>query len=160
MLLIGYGNPGRGDDGLGPAFAERIERARLPGVEVSIDYQLTVDHVLPERVVVADAEIGLDAPFRLRPLAPAATGTLTSHCLSPGEVLALARLLYGRAPETHVLGIAGTEFGEIREGLSARANRPQATSDVAESLGLHPNTVRPHLDRTPSTEGDQQIRGS
>ena len=29
----------------------------------------------------------------------------------------------------------------------ARATRPLSTSDVAEVLGLHPNTVRPHLER-------------
>ena len=29
----------------------------------------------------------------------------------------------------------------------ARSTRPLATSDIAEALGLHPNTVRPHLDR-------------
>src|SRR6187397_1254602 len=29
----------------------------------------------------------------------------------------------------------------------ARAPSPLATAQIAESLGLHPNTVRPHLDR-------------
>lgn len=29
----------------------------------------------------------------------------------------------------------------------ARASIPRSTSDVAEALGLHPNTVRPHLER-------------
>jgi predicted ArsR family transcriptional regulator len=29
----------------------------------------------------------------------------------------------------------------------ARAARPLTTSEIAESLGLHPNTVRPHLER-------------
>lgn len=29
----------------------------------------------------------------------------------------------------------------------ARSPRPLSTADVAESLGLHPNTVRPHLER-------------
>jgi predicted ArsR family transcriptional regulator len=29
----------------------------------------------------------------------------------------------------------------------ARASTPRSTSDVAEALGLHPNTVRPHLER-------------
>ncbi len=29
----------------------------------------------------------------------------------------------------------------------ARAPAPRATADIAESLGLHPNTVRPHLER-------------
>ncbi|MEA2901854.1 MAG: hypothetical protein QOH36_1741 [Actinomycetota bacterium] len=29
----------------------------------------------------------------------------------------------------------------------ARAGSPRSTADIAESLGLHPNTVRPHLER-------------
>ena len=29
----------------------------------------------------------------------------------------------------------------------ARSSLPRSTSDVAETLGLHPNTVRPHLER-------------
>ncbi len=29
----------------------------------------------------------------------------------------------------------------------ARAGSPRTTADIAESLGLHPNTVRPHLER-------------
>ncbi len=29
----------------------------------------------------------------------------------------------------------------------ARSSRPQTTADIAESLNLHPNTVRPHLER-------------
>jgi predicted ArsR family transcriptional regulator len=29
----------------------------------------------------------------------------------------------------------------------ARAQSPRSTSDIAEALGLHPNTVRPHLER-------------
>src|SRR5919202_3385845 len=29
----------------------------------------------------------------------------------------------------------------------ARSQSPRSTSDIAETLGLHPNTVRPHLER-------------
>ena len=29
----------------------------------------------------------------------------------------------------------------------ARASRPLSTGDIADALELHPNTVRPHLDR-------------
>jgi predicted ArsR family transcriptional regulator len=29
----------------------------------------------------------------------------------------------------------------------ARAQSPRSTADIAESLGLHPNTIRPHLER-------------
>ena len=36
MLLLGYGNPGRLDDGLGPALAAQVERLALPGVTVRV----------------------------------------------------------------------------------------------------------------------------
>ncbi|MYM57214.1 hydrogenase maturation protease [Thalassovita mangrovi] len=122
MLLIGYGNPGRGDDGLGPAFAERIERAGLPGVTVMVDYQLTVEHAFDVagagQVVFADALIGGAGAFRFTEAAPATDADITSHSLSPEAVLTLARTLYDAAPEAHVMGITGQDFGEVREGLS------------------------------------------
>lgn len=127
MLLIGYGNPGRGDDGLGPAFAARIEAEGLPGVTVMIDYHLTVEHALDVaaagRVVFADALIGGDGAFRFAPAQPAADADISSHSLTPEAVLGLARTLYGAAPQAHVMGIAGQAFGEVREGLSAAAQR-------------------------------------
>ena len=43
ILLIGFGNPGRLDDGLGPALADAIEKLALPGVTVESNYQLTVE---------------------------------------------------------------------------------------------------------------------
>jgi DNA-binding response OmpR family regulator len=43
VLVIGYGNPGRLDDGLGPALAETLQRLDLPGVTVDADYQLTAE---------------------------------------------------------------------------------------------------------------------
>lgn len=125
MLLIGYGNPGRGDDGLGPAFAERIEQAGLSGVTVMVDYQLTVEHAFDVaeagQVVFADALIGGDGPFRFAPAHPVIDADITSHNLSPEAVLTLARTLYDATPEAHVMGIAGQAFGEVREGLSGPA---------------------------------------
>ena len=43
ILVIGYGNPGRLDDGLGPAVASAMEEFNLPGVSVDSNYQLTVE---------------------------------------------------------------------------------------------------------------------
>lgn len=126
-LLIGYGNPGRGDDGLGPAFARRIAALNLPGLGIEIDYQLTVDHALmisgAERVVFADAALDAEAPFYFRPVDPAAGGSLGSHSVSPDDAVALARLLFGAAPQGFVLGLRGAAFGEMAEGLSAEAER-------------------------------------
>ncbi len=125
ILLIGYGNPGRGDDGLGPALAARVEALNLPGVTVEIDYQLTVDHAAliaaHEMVIFADAAIGLDAPFRLAPLDPGQPQALGSHQVSPEAALHLAGLLYGATPPGWMLAIAGRDFGAVHEGLGAAA---------------------------------------
>ena len=43
ILLIGFGNPARADDGLGPALAEEIESKNIPDVTVETDYQLTIE---------------------------------------------------------------------------------------------------------------------
>lgn len=128
VLLIGYGNPGRGDDGLGPALAARIEARALPGVTVDIDYQLTVDHAAliagQDVVVFADAMMGLDRPFQLTPVEGTAEA-LGSHQVSPQAALTLAGLLFGQTPPGWVLAISGQDFGEVKEGLS-----PQATANL------------------------------
>jgi hydrogenase maturation protease len=125
ILVIGYGNPGRGDDGLGPALAAEIEALGLAGVTVDSDYQLTVDHAPliagHDLVVFADAMIGLDGPFRLSQIARTQPETLGSHQVSPEAALALAKLLFGHAPPGWILAIAGEEFGEVKEGLSPQA---------------------------------------
>lgn len=128
ILVIGYGNPGRGDDGLGPALAAAIDALGLAGVTVDSDYQLTVDHAPMiadhDFVVFADAMIGLEQPFRLSPIPQSQPDTLGSHQVSPEAALALAGLLFGHAPPGWILAISGQEFGEVKEGLSppARAN--------------------------------------
>jgi hydrogenase maturation protease len=125
ILLIGYGNPGRGDDGLGPALAAAIDAMGLAGVTVDIDYQLTVDHAAMiaahDVVVFADAMIGLADPYRFSKVGTAPPETLGSHQVSPEAAMALAGLLFGRAPPGWILAMAGDAYGEIREGLSARA---------------------------------------
>lgn len=127
MLLIGYGNQGRGDDGLGPAFAERIARKNLPMLMVDADYQLTVDHALAiagvDCVVFADAMIGAAEPFRFERLQAGEVGDIASHSLMPAAVLMLAQTLYGHRPDAYVLGISGSVFGDVREGLSEVALR-------------------------------------
>lgn len=136
-LLIGYGNPGRGDDGLGPAFAGRIADLAVAGVEVLIDYQLKVEHALlvarAPQVVFVDAQMGGAAPFSFAPLSPAQNGDVTSHSLPPAAVLTLAQTLYGAAPAAFILGIAGAEFGRVHEGLSAVATH---NLDLAEAFFL------------------------
>jgi hydrogenase maturation protease len=126
LLVIGYGNPGRRDDGLGPAFADAVAALDLPGVQVEVDYQLNVEDAAAaaasRRVLFVDADCAGLEPFAVRRLAPAAaTASFSTHSVQPEAVLALAKDLFGAEPETWLLGIRGYEFNEFGEGLSARA---------------------------------------
>jgi len=125
VLLIGYGNPGRCDDGLGPLLAAALEARRIPGLTVESDYQLTVedaDAVTRHDVVVfADAAVTGDEPYCFSRVHPGGSPGFSSHSVEPSEVLALAETLFNTAPKAYVLSIRGYEFDEFREGLSERA---------------------------------------
>lgn len=125
MLLIGYGNPGRGDDGLGPALVERLRTLDLPGLALDSDYQLTpemaADLVAHDRVVFADATLEPLSQPRLMRIAPRSPARFTSHGLDPAEVFYLAQNLFAAESEVFVLAIPGTDFGRFHEGLSERA---------------------------------------
>jgi len=125
VLLLCYGNPGRLDDGLGPAFGEVLEREGLPGVTVDIDYQLTVEDAAQaaehDAVVFVDAAVRGREPFFFHSVGPVPGLGFSSHGAEPGAILALAGDLCGRVPEGYALGIHGYEFNEFGETLSPGA---------------------------------------
>ncbi len=139
VLVLGVGNPGREDDGLGPALAARIEALGLPGVDTDANYQLNIEDAEAwsgrDLVVVADAARRLRAPFRFSKLAPAGGAPATSHALGPGAVLALCERLYGRRPDARLLALRGHRWG-VGEGLSAAAasNLEAALAFLADFL--------------------------
>lgn len=139
-LVIGYGNPGRVDDGLGPAFAERIEGAGLAGVRVLSDYQLQVEHAceVAEAAVVlfADASTSGDELVSLRRLLPRQAEGIGSHSLRPETVIAFARDMFGWDGQAYLLGIRGADYNRFAEELSTTgmAALEQAVALVAGAL--------------------------
>lgn len=139
-VVIGYGNPGRLDDGLGPALAEAIEREAIAGVEAMADYQLSAEHaaeIAPHGVVVfADAASAGAGPCFLRRLLPRAAHAFSTHAMRPEAVLALAERTMGWRGEAYLLGIRGYAFNAFGEGLSgpARENLLAATHTLACAL--------------------------
>jgi hydrogenase maturation protease len=129
-LVLGIGNPGRRDDGLGAALVERLAKRRLKGVVCDADYQLNVEDALAcaahDLVVFVDAARGLRRPFAFTRVRPAAGLPALSHALSPGAVLGIAAGLYGKTPDARLLAVRGHSFA-VGEGLTARAE---------ENLGL------------------------
>jgi hydrogenase maturation protease len=133
ILLIGYGNPGRLDDGLGPAFAKAAEEFTPPELMVDSDYQLNVedaDAVAKHEIVVfADADTCGVEPFWIKEIqAGPRQVCFSSHSMTPEGVLALSRDLFHATPKAYLLGIRGYEFNEFGQNLSpgAQANLNEA----------------------------------
>jgi hydrogenase maturation protease len=145
-LVLGYGNPGRQDDGLGPAIAIAIEQLRLPNVTAYDNYQLNIEDAMDvaEHDVVwfVDAAKTGAAPYAVSAIAPVMTIEFTSHIMHPQTVLAIAKLCYGKAPPAFLLGIRGYEF-EFIEALTPGAveNRDAALAMLMESIN-RPKAVR------------------
>ncbi len=139
-LVIGYGNPGRKDDGLGPALAEAVTARGLPGVSVEQNYQLMVEDAARvaehDIVVFADAHRTCDEPFCLIEVEPDPEPTFSTHSVSPGAVLSLAREHFGAKAKAYVLGIRGYDFESFEEGLTdrARINLDQAIEFIGPFL--------------------------
>lgn len=146
ILVIGYGNPGRQDDGLGPAAAAAIESLQAPNVTVIDNYQLAIEDAIDvaahDSVWFVDASRIGDAPCAAERISPEMDISFTSHLLKPQTLLAIARQQFGGSPDAHLLSIRGYEF-DFREGLSpgARENLAAALHLLHRALALSPEAV-------------------
>jgi len=126
ILLIGYGNPGRLDDGLGPAIAEIIEEKKLPNLTVDSDYQLMVEDAATiaehDIVIFADAAVAGTEPFYFKPIEPKNEMSFSSHSAEPEQLVALAQKLFRSEAKCYILGIRGYDFNEFGQKLSEKAS--------------------------------------
>jgi hydrogenase maturation protease len=164
MLVVGYGNTLRGDDGAGPRVAELLAAdPRLAGVEIMQRHQLTpelaADFVGASLVVLIDAretgergEITIrrldgDAEHHTGAVAPAegrstasgsATASAWTHHVDAASLVALARELWGATPAVYVVGI-GVQSMELGDDLSGAVKRalPSAADAVAAIVARH-----------------------
>jgi hydrogenase maturation protease len=129
-LVLGYGNPGRQDDGLGPALANRIEGLGRPGLTTLDAYQLNIEDALDvaEHDVVwfVDAARTGPSPFCVRELSGAVSHEFTSHLVRPEAILALARDGWGRTPKAFLLAIRGYRFAFVERLTTAAARNLRA----------------------------------
>ena len=127
ILVIGYGNPGRGDDGVGHYVIEALRRRLGQAVDLLPLHQLTP--VVAEAVADHDLVIFVDAhtgaygeELRITPLRPEPGPLAFYHHMRPGMVLALAKALYGREPEALMFSIRGYDF-DFGTEISERTRR-------------------------------------
>lgn len=145
VVVLAWGNETRGDDGLGPAMAARIEALGLPHVRVIEDFQLQIEHALDlpghDLVLFIDAGQGTPAPFVFAPAVARRGMTHSSHGLSPEAVLDVFSQVRGvAAPPAFTLCLRGEAF-ELSESLSSPA---QARLEAAMAF-LAPLLAAPSL---------------
>lgn len=121
LLVVGYGNTLRRDDGLGVQLAQILAGRAEPGVEVLVCHQLTPELAEPlSRAAAAlfvDAAVGGPKQVRIRRLKGRAASVGLAHQCDPTFLLALARRVYGVAPPAWLLTLPGEDFG-LGEGFS------------------------------------------
>lgn len=131
LLVLGYGNTLRNDDGVGRRVVEALEALQLPGVQT-----LGCDLLTPELAeplsradVVVFVDAAMDAPkdVLLRPLEPAESAQVMAHAADPRTMLALARDVFGHAPRAWWLTIPVAEIG-IGEEISTLAQEGMANA--------------------------------
>ena len=150
LLILGYGNPLRGDDGVGWHAAQRLlERSAELNADVMSCHQLTPELAeavsRAERVIFIDARVG-PAPgaVEVSEVAAGAPELPTfSHHLDPSTLVALAQRLYGRAPEAWILTVAGESFADTDQlSASVQSSLAELTRQV-ESLALQEKARSP-----------------
>lgn len=130
ILVYGYGNPGRQDDGLGAALVQQLENwlVMLPEIDVDTDcnYQLNIEDAAAiadrDLVIFVDASTDETIPaYRMAAVNPSdARVEFTMHAVSPAFVLDLCRKIHGSCPKTWLLQIRGYTW-DFEERLSAEA---------------------------------------
>lgn len=126
ILIIGIGNSGRADDGLGWAFVEALAQTAFSG-RLAYRYQLQIEDAECIRrhplVVFVDAtEENLPDGFEWRSCPPAGRFNFSTHELSPETIAGLCTHVYEKTPQTYVLAVQGYEWG-LKEGLSKQAQK-------------------------------------
>jgi hydrogenase maturation protease len=143
ILIYGYGNPGRQDDGLGVILSEEIEKwafaEGIPNIQTDSNYQLNLEDAAGiaeyDLVVFADASGENISNFLLEELKPSPAVEFTMHAVSPAFILHLCHQVFEKNPRAYLLHIRGYEW-EFMSGMTdrARSNLEMATIYLKDFL--------------------------
>jgi hydrogenase maturation protease len=128
ILVYGYGNPGREDDGLGIELVKKLEtwskQTGLKGIEFDSNYQLNIEDAETisgkDVVIFADASTEEIDDFIMTEVTGESEATFTTHAASPGYILQLCSDLFGKCPRVYLLHIKGYQW-EFHEKISEKA---------------------------------------
>ena len=126
-LVIGLGNPLRGDDSAGQRAAELLYHCLEPGAaDIRLCHQLTPELAEPlsraSLAVFIDARDGGEAGEICARRVESFGETRHTHFLTPGALLQLAKTLYDSEPRAWLITISAAQF-EFGAALSPEVER-------------------------------------
>jgi hydrogenase maturation protease len=139
--IIGYGNPFRKDDGIGPYVVDHLSADLGKGEDVALRSLHQLDPVLAEELQGAEVLILVDATVeplerglswtRVQP--KQGLSSCDTHHLQPSVFAGLLGSLYQRSPAMWLVSVQGKDFG-FGEGLSleARERADRASSEIVQ----------------------------
>jgi hydrogenase maturation protease len=117
VLVIGYGNTLRGDDGVGYQVSETVAEWQLPQVRSIAIHQLlpelAADIAAVEIVVFVDAIVAIDSPtpdIAITPIFAGEDATFSTHIFTPQLLLRMTQKLYRATPVAYLLTIPAIDF--------------------------------------------------
>ncbi len=125
-IVLGIGNNGRQDDGLGWLFLDFL-KSEHSDFDLEYRYQLQIEDA--ELISNYQNVIFIDAAkdenedgFSYYPCKPSEKYSFSTHALDPETILYLTKKLYNHEPEATVLAIQGYDW-ELKIGLSDKGEQ-------------------------------------
>ena len=124
-IVLGIGNSGRQDDGLGWLFLDFL-KAEHTDFDIEYRYQLQIEDAELisnyEKVIFIDAtKDETEAGFYYKSCHPSEKYSFSTHALEPETILYLSKKLYNHKPEASIFAIQGYDW-ELKIGLSEKGN--------------------------------------
>ncbi len=146
VLVIGYGNELRSDDGVGPQIARSIAAQNLADVQA-----IAVDQLVPELseslsaatlAIFVDAACNPGDGVALCRLEAAVLPPGLGHICDPQALLAMTQAIFGRCPDAWLLTIPAENlaFGEALSPTTTRA-AAGALLDIPRLIAEHRHTT-------------------
>ena len=139
-LVIAYGNPLRGDDGIALRIADEMRRTELQDIRVLSVHQLMPELAEPisesEIVVFLDAAANREIGIVLcRSIEPQSQPMRFWHHMTPGALLGLCERLYATKPRSFLVTVPGECFeqGDTLSDTAASAI-PQALTVLRQLI--------------------------
>lgn len=131
ILIIGYGNPNREDDGVAWHILQKLatyfnvplasilvpdefDPAHYPHLVFTLQLTPEMSEAMAQYDLVCfvDAHTGVyEEEVRVAPITPAYQTSPFTHHLTPESCLSLAKTLYGHAPQGMMVSVRGYQFG-------------------------------------------------